>query len=114
MSSPNRWISPSMRASGFNSCIRLSARRKVDLPQPLGPMMAVTAHAAMSSETFLTAAFLPKKTERLRTVRAGAFADFGSDAAFGIGFADSGISVSNFGLETIAREEAHVDVDGQH
>ena len=32
-----------MRASGFSSCIRLRARRKVDLPQPLGPMMAVTA-----------------------------------------------------------------------
>ena len=43
-----------MRASGTSSCIRLSARRKVDLPQPLGPMMAVTARAAMSSETFLS------------------------------------------------------------
>jgi hypothetical protein len=56
----------------------------VDLPQPLGPMMAVTACRVMSSETFLTAALLPKKTERWRTVRAGEFADLASGAAFGI------------------------------
>src|ERR1017187_1495965 len=29
------------------SCIRLSARMKVDLPQPLGPMIAVTLRAAI-------------------------------------------------------------------
>src|SRR5882724_745386 len=106
MSSPNSLISPSMRASGFNSCIRLMARRKVDLPQPLGPMMAVTARAAMSSETFLTAAFLPKKTERLRTARA---------VAFCIGFSVAGmISISNFLPEPVTRQKTDADVDGQH
>src|ERR1039458_7923430 len=114
MSSPNKRISPSMRASGLSSCIRLMARRKVDLPQPLGPMMAVTARAAMSSETFLTAAFLPKMTDRLRTVRAGTVEDFASVAVFGIWLAGRGIGVSSFGLEPVAREEAHADVDAQH
>ena len=31
----------SVRAPGVSSCMRLRQRRKVDLPQPLGPMMAV-------------------------------------------------------------------------
>src|ERR1019366_6920397 len=114
MSSPNKRISPSMRASGLSSCIRLMARRKVDLPQPLGPMMAVTARAAMSNETFLTAAFLPKMTDRLRTVRAGPVADLASGAVGSIGLVGWGIGVSNFGLEAVAREEAHADVDAQH
>ena len=38
---------PSRRVPGVSSCIRLSARRKVDLPQPLGPMIAVTFFAGM-------------------------------------------------------------------
>src|ERR1700722_5925115 len=102
MSSPKSLISPSMRASGFNSCIRLSARRKVDLPQPLGPMMAVTALAVTSSETSLTAARLPKKTERLRTIKAA------SELFWVVAMK------SNLVLETVARQKAHADVDGQH
>src|SRR5271154_3372062 len=102
MSSPNNLISPSMRASGFNSCIRLSARRKVDLPQPLGPMMAVTALALTSSETSFTAARSPKKTERLRTI----------SAASGLFWFVA--MKSDFTLETVARQKAHADVDGEH
>src|ERR1035438_1593516 len=114
MSSPHKRISPSMRAGVLSSCIRLMARRKVDLPQPLGPMMAVTARAAISSETFLTAVFLPKMTDRLRTVRAGPVADLASGAVVGIGLVGWGIGVSDFGLEAVAREEAHADVDAKH
>ena len=33
---------PSTRAPGITSCMRLSVRSKVDLPQPDGPMNAVT------------------------------------------------------------------------
>src|ERR1035438_9875400 len=103
MSSPKSLISPSMRASGLSSCIRLMARRKVDFPQPLGPMMAVTALAVMSIETFLTAALLPKKTERLRTFSATAEL-LGSVA----------MKSSGFLLEPVTRQKADADVDGQH
>src|ERR1039457_700293 len=116
MSSPNRRISPVMRASGFSSCIRLSARKNVDLPQPLGPMMAVTALAVMSIETFLTAARSPKKTERSRIVSADVLTNFES------GEKDDCISVAdmvfqNFNLnasEPVARQKTHADVDDQH
>ena len=109
-----------MRASGTSSCIRLRARRKVDLPQPLGPMMAVTARAAMSSETFLSTWLSPKKTERLRTVRA-----VGSPrrrfrarrrtltvGRVGHAFSAHGRD-QTLRLEPVARQEADADVDGQ-
>jgi hypothetical protein len=54
-------------------------------------MMAVTALAAMSSETFLIACRSPKKMERLRTVKAGAFADFCS-VATAVGFEVGGMT----------------------
>jgi len=41
------------------SFIRLSARRKVDLPQPDGPMKAVTYSVGMSMDTESTACLLP-------------------------------------------------------
>src|SRR5580658_2458851 len=44
-----------MRVPDVSSCMRLSARRKVDLPQPLGPMMAVTFFAGMVIETSMSA-----------------------------------------------------------
>ena len=44
-------ISPVTVALGMVSFIRLMQRRKVDLPQPEGPMKAVTRFAGMSSET---------------------------------------------------------------
>ena len=39
----------------MTSCIRFSVRRKVDLPQPDGPMKAVTDRASMVIETSSTA-----------------------------------------------------------
>src|SRR5205807_9629074 len=43
MSRPSRSTSPETRAPGTTSCMRLRARRKVDLPQPDGPIRAVTS-----------------------------------------------------------------------
>ena len=48
-------ILPSTRAPGMTSCIRLSERMKVDLPQPEGPMRAVTDRAAIGIVTPSTA-----------------------------------------------------------
>ncbi len=59
MSAPSSRISPSTRAPGVSSCMRLIARSTVDLPQPDGPISAVTSFGAKSSETFCTAWFLP-------------------------------------------------------
>ena len=41
------------------SFMRLSVRRNVDLPQPDGPMNAVTTPVEMSIETSLMACFAP-------------------------------------------------------
>ncbi len=43
----------------MTSCMRLSVRRKVDLPQPDGPMNAVTVRGSMVSDTPSTARNLP-------------------------------------------------------
>src|SRR6266699_1222460 len=44
---PSRRISPSSRAPRTVSCMRLRVRRSVDLPQPEGPMSAVTLFVAI-------------------------------------------------------------------
>ena len=55
--------------------MRLSERRNVDLPQPDGPMSAVTVFSGKASETFSTALCLPKKHDsssvRMGTLRPG-------------------------------------------
>src|SRR5204862_6840137 len=56
-----------MRVFGTSSCIRLRQRIKVDFPQPLGPMIAVTAFDATSSVTSLMARFSPYQIERFFT-----------------------------------------------
>ena len=43
-------ILPSARAPGISSCMRLMQRTSVDLPQPDGPIIAVTSLAAKSSD----------------------------------------------------------------
>ncbi len=50
---------PSTRAPGMTSCMRLSVRRKVDLPQPDGPMKAVTERGSTDMPTSATARKLP-------------------------------------------------------
>jgi hypothetical protein len=46
--SPSSTISPSARCSGYSSYMRLKVRSSVDLPQPDGPMKAVTLRSGMS------------------------------------------------------------------
>src|SRR5687768_14751244 len=58
---------PETRAPGIVSCIRLRHRRKVDLPHPDGPMIAVTLRSSNASDTFLIACTAPKNASRLRT-----------------------------------------------
>src|ERR1051326_5734846 len=59
--------------------MRLSERMKVDLPQPLGPMIAVTALEAISIVTPSVARFAPYQIERFltRNVYAGALSSAG-------------------------------------
>ena len=45
---PSTRMSPSWRTPGIRSLSRLIDRRKVDLPQPDGPMMAVTAFRSIA------------------------------------------------------------------
>ncbi len=52
-------IRPETRAAEIVSFMRLMQRRKVDLPQPEGPMKAVTERAGMSIVTLLSARFSP-------------------------------------------------------
>ena len=59
MSSPSSSTLPSTRAPGITSCIRLRVRRTVDLPQPDGPMNAVTLRGSMVIDTSSTALKLP-------------------------------------------------------
>ena len=53
--SPSIRISPSARCSGYSEYMRLKVRSSVDLPQPEGPMKAVTLRSGMSMVTFLSA-----------------------------------------------------------
>src|ERR1700678_1679784 len=53
MSTPSNSTLPPKVAPGVSSCSRLSARRKVDLPHPDGPISAVTFEASIASDTRL-------------------------------------------------------------
>src|SRR6266480_2195190 len=66
-SSPWRRTVPSTRVFGTNSCIRLRQRIKVDFPQPLGPMIAVTAFDVISRVISSIARFSPYQTDRFFT-----------------------------------------------
>ena len=50
---------PSTRPPGITSCIRLRVRRNVDLPQPDGPMKAVTERGSTVIVTPSTALNAP-------------------------------------------------------
>ena len=53
LSSSMTW--PSTRPPGTTSCIRFRVRRNVDLPQPEGPMKAVTDRGSTVRDTPSTA-----------------------------------------------------------
>src|SRR4051794_11871724 len=59
MSSPSSSTRPVIQPCSLSSCIRLSVRRKVDLPQPDGPISAWTRLAGKASETPFTAVNFP-------------------------------------------------------
>src|SRR5947209_349264 len=56
-------MSPPTRAAGMTSCIRFMQRRKVDFPQPEGPIRAVTLFGFISRFMFRMASFLPYQAE---------------------------------------------------
>src|SRR5579884_2689499 len=60
---PSTQTSPPTRAPGMTSCMRLMQRRKVDFPQPDGPISAVTLFSSKSSVTSRIASFLPYQAE---------------------------------------------------
>ena len=58
-SMPSMRTVPCARAPGIVSFIRLRQRRKVDLPQPDGPMRAVICRSSMSMDTSCSASRAP-------------------------------------------------------
>jgi len=58
-STPSISTVPSTRAPGITSCIRFRVRRNVDLPQPDGPISAVTLRGSIDMVTPATARKLP-------------------------------------------------------
>src|SRR3569623_565541 len=75
MSHPSSSTLPSTRAVGTVSCMRFRQRRKVDLPQPDGPMIAVTRRSVMFMVTSFTACTLPKYAFSAPTWRRGGASD---------------------------------------
>src|SRR5512135_320216 len=65
MSFPSTRMVPWTRALGANSCMRLKQRMYVLLPQPEGPMSAVTEFFAISIEMPLMASLEPYHAETL-------------------------------------------------
>ena len=63
MSWPSSRTSPASAAPGTSSCIRLRMRRNVDLPQPDGPISAVTWPAGMSRLTRSSTLRSPNQAE---------------------------------------------------
>ncbi|MNI13664.1 hypothetical protein D3C73_668980 [compost metagenome] len=59
MSPPSMSIRPVTRQPGMVSFMRFMVRRKVDLPQPDGPIRAVTVLSGMSRETSNRACLSP-------------------------------------------------------
>jgi hypothetical protein len=66
MSVPSSSTWPASAALGTISCMRFRIRRKVDLPQPDGPISAVTVPGSMFSETRSSTLRWPNHAEMLR------------------------------------------------
>jgi hypothetical protein len=82
MFSSSRRISPERRAPGMSSLSRLIDRRKVDFPQPDGPMRAVTARGAierlMSNSAWVFPYQKSNRSTSMRPVATGRLADDGA------------------------------------
>src|SRR5579884_620483 len=95
MSRPANRTSPSTRAPGTVSCMRLRQRRSVDLPQPDGPMIAVTSPDGTSNPTSRTTRDAPKYASSDSTAIAGVSRMLTSSAtAVAIGTSRSAPSVA--------------------
>src|ERR1700742_1933220 len=88
MSRPPKRTSPSTRAPGAVSCMRLRQRSSVDLPQPDGPMIAVTCPGSTANDTSLTIRAAPKNASS-DTAAIAALLGSTSTAGCVIAFADS-------------------------
>src|SRR5574342_1355214 len=64
---------PEDPAPGVSSCIRLRQRRKVDLPQPEGPMTASTLRSGTARLTSLNTVAEPNQAWSFSTTILGAF-----------------------------------------
>src|SRR6185312_2128910 len=96
MSRPPKRTSPSARAPGTVSCMRLRQRSSVDLPQPDGPMIAVTSPVGTAKVTSRTTRDEPKYASSDSTPIAGVAACAASlDISTGIGTSRSAVSVTS-------------------
>src|SRR5918992_1603066 len=92
MSAPSSSTRPLIQPCSDSSCIRLRVRRKVDFPQPDGPMRACTRLPGKLSETSRTATNLPYMAEsRSVTMRAAAGASGAASRSGGAARLSSGI-----------------------
>src|SRR5262245_45679891 len=88
MSCPSRQTEPATRAVGTVSCMRLRQRSSVDLPQPDGPMTAVTSRSRNVIETPRTASADAKNALSVvasRRIRSASAAGGGAGVAVGRG-----------------------------
>ena len=85
-----------MAAVGTSSCIRLRVRRKVDFPQPDGPMIDVTLPAGMSMSTPATMQCFPNQavTPSARSVPPPEVKPFGSVARTAASMRTSAVGMS--------------------
>src|SRR5215217_4159299 len=78
MSAPSSSTRPVIQPCSDSSCIRFSVRRKVDLPQPDGPISACTRLGSKLSDTDFTALNLPYMADSLSVTMRGCRAVSGS------------------------------------
>src|SRR5580700_5964030 len=69
MSTPSNLMDPDSEALGTSSCSRLRVLKKVDLPQPEGPIRAVTFPASILSDTRSSTLRLPNQQLTFSAVR---------------------------------------------
>src|SRR5215217_2383752 len=72
MSAPSSSTRPVIQPCSDSSCIRLRVRRKVDFPQPEGPMSACTRLGGKLNETSFTATNSPYMAESFSVTIRGA------------------------------------------
>src|SRR5215204_1033179 len=113
---PWKSTSPSTRAIGIVSCIRLRQRSRVDFPQPEGPMIAVTPLARKPSDTSRTALVAPKNAEspRVRIASAGSVSGARAGAIAGEEARAADAASVMATADASARHDARDDADDQH